>query len=301
MRKNRGGSLFVLLLVLALVIVIAVVVKPPTVCEKPLAYDVGVIDNKFNITQEEFLNLLKDAENIWEEGMGMDLFTYKPGADFKINLIFDERQRKTIAEKRAREALEIGGGSYETLTKKYQSLLSIQKSQLNQYDKAVSSYTSRLSAYNDEVAYYNRIGGAPKKKYNELERDRAALENDASSLEQQRNKLNALNRQLVPLVDKINNTAGTYNTEVSKYNRSFGAPVIFDQGEYTGDRINIYQFDKKTDLRVVLAHEFGHSMNLDHVENPTSIMYYLMEKQDLRNPKLSEEDINALKTECGLK
>lgn len=301
MRGNRGGSLFGLLVVLAIVIVIAIVVKPPTVCERPLAYDIGVIDGEFNITAEKFSELLTDAENIWEEGTGMELFTYQPGADFKINLIFDERQRKTVAERRAREALENGNGSYELLTKKYESLLFLHKTKLNEYDKAISLYEKNLTAYNDEVEYYNGIGGAPKKKYNELERKRIELENIVSQLKPVKDELNVLNSRVNTLVNEINRTAGTYNTEVAQYNRAFGAPRRFDQGEYTGNEINVYQFDAASDLRLVLAHEFGHSLNLDHVENPTSIMYYLMEKQDLKTPKLSEEDTDALKTECGLK
>lgn len=49
---------------------------------------------------------------------------------------------------------------------------------------------------------------------------------------------------------------------------------------------------------MVLAHEFGHSMSLDHVDNDESIMYYLMGGQpDSLEP--SNEDLASFATICG--
>lgn len=303
-RNNNRGGVAVNLLVISVFIFTAIFIyKQSNVCEKPLLYSIGNIDSKFGITPEKFLGLLNDAEKIWEEGTGLDLFTYQPDADakFKVNLVFDERQRKTIAEKRAREALDIGEDSYKNLKKEYEKILAVQKTKLSTYEKEVSSYTNLLNKYNREVEHYNKSGGAPEDVYKRLESDRVFLEKTASELNLRQEELSTINNQLSLLVTKINKLAGTYNNEVAKYNNVFGSPVVFDQGEYTGSEINIYQFDEISDLRLVLAHEFGHALNLDHVDNPTSIMYYLMEKQSFKAPKLSTEDINALKIECGIK
>ena len=298
--KSLLGLLIILVLIIATVATV-VALKPKTVCEKSLAYDIGNIDPRFGITPEKFLEISKDAENIWEEGTGLDLFTYKPGAKFKINLVFDDRQRKTIDERGAKESLETDGGSYEKLTSEYKNILSIQKRKLDVYEKNVSEYTEKLNKYNSEVKFYNKSGGAPENIYKRLESDRISLENTAAGLNSQQTELKSINSKISNLVSRINKLAGTYNTEVAKYNKAYGYTAIFDQGEYTGTNINIYQFDKISDLRLVLAHEFGHALHLDHVKNPTSIMYYLMDKQNFNDPKLSPEDINALKIECGIK
>ncbi len=300
MRQNRGGSLFGLLIVLAIVIIAVIVIKPPTVCEKPLKYSLGNIDSKFNLSRNDFLKIVSEAENIWEKGTGMNLFTYDPEAQFKINLVFDERQRKTIAETRSREALDKGGDSYESITSKYEGLLSVHTLKFKQYEKAVSLYENRLTLYNNEVAYYNSIGGAPKKEYNKLEQERIQIKNIEFQLKKEGGELNILNNQLNTLANEVNNLAGSYNTEVAKYNRTYGDSIVFDQGEYTGNEINVYQFDEKKDLRVVLTHEFGHALNLDHVEGSSSIMYYLMGKQNLKSPILSAEDLGALNIECSI-
>lgn len=300
-KYNQGkGSLAGLLVVLIIVIGVYFILKPQTVCEKPLVYSLGVIDSNFNITKDNFLKIIFEAENIWEEGTGMNLFTYKEDAPFKINLIFDERQRKTIAEARAREALDNGGDSYQLLTNKYESLLSNHKTKFKQYEKAIAKYENRLDLYNKKVTYYNSIGGAPEKEYKSLEQERIQIENTALNLKKGRKELNTLNSQLKTLAEEVNNQANIYNTEITQYNSTFGASTVFDQGEYTGKEINIYQFDQMDDLRIVLIHEFGHALNLDHVEGSSSIMYYLMGKQNLKLPKLSMKDLQALNTECGI-
>jgi len=69
---------------------------------------------------------------------------------------------------------------------------------------------------------------------------------------------------------------------------------------YDGKSINIYQFEATADLRLVVVHELGHALGLDHLSQPESIMYYMMGEQDLENPKASNEDILALKQICNL-
>jgi len=50
---------------------------------------------------------------------------------------------------------------------------------------------------------------------------------------------------------------------------------------------------------LALAHELGHTLGIGHVDNPQSVMYYLMGEQDLKNPHLTKEDLDALKNVCA--
>lgn len=76
--------------------------------------------------------------------------------------------------------------------------------------------------------------------------------------------------------------------------------LIVTQGEFdpNTDTIDIYTFGNQDELRLVLMHEFGHALGLGHAKQPNSIMYELLDQQDLKNPTLSAEDIAMLQNRC---
>ena len=119
-------------------------------------------------------------------------------------------------------------------------------------------------------------------------------------LEQKRFNLNSLAEKINNVARDNNRLIDAYNTDILTYNNKFGMQREFDQGDYRGNEINIYQFDTLNDLRLTIAHELGHALRLSHVDNSSSVMYYLMGEQNLLDLKLTEEDIEALTLECGL-
>src|SRR5687767_4241301 len=66
-----------------------------TVCEEPLKYSLGTIDPRFGLDEEEFMNMIQRAEHAWEDAVNLELFIYDEGTPFKINLIYDDRQKRT--------------------------------------------------------------------------------------------------------------------------------------------------------------------------------------------------------------
>lgn len=268
-------------------------------CQKTIFYDIGEFSTRFGITRERFLKTIKESEVVWERGIENNLFEYRPGSKFKINLVFDERQAKTIEASWSKDQIEGSRTEYDAIVENYKKLAANHEKALSDYNIQAASFEVKLNGYNNRVSEINNRGGAKPQEARELEREKNILEVEKEDLNRQRVVLNDRASELNSLGDTINTLAEKLNINVDVHNQLFGEAREFDQGEYLGKNINIYQYDGIGELRLVIAHEFGHALSIDHVENPKSIMYYLMEKQDIKNPVLSQEDLSALNDKCG--
>jgi hypothetical protein len=271
-----------------------------TVCDRTLKYSIGNFDERFGITREEFLNAIKSSEKVWEDSVGLDLFEFDPEATFKIDLIFDERQKQSMESEELthdyEELIEVQGeisDEYRSLENKYNALIT-------SYNKDVKDYEKEVGEYNSDVEKWNKKGGAPPKEYKKLEKKSEELRDWYEDLQDDIDDINSLAREINKLAKKEVELISEYNESVETYRDRYGEAKEFNQGEYDGEGIVVYQFMETSDLILVLAHEFGHALNIGHIENPASIMYYLMEQQDLENIRPTEEDVSALKIECEM-
>ncbi len=74
----------------------------------------------------------------------------------------------------------------------------------------------------------------------------------------------------------------------------------YDKGDFYKGELNIYEFENKYDLALVLAHEFGHALDMDHVEDSQAIMHYLLQSNPRSYPELTVDDLRELKNKCRL-
>lgn len=271
----------------------------PFPCEEPLAYSLGSLDPRFGITEAEFLKEIAGAEQVWEDATGKNLFVFAPGAPFKINLVFDERQERTFDGQELDQSLEETKARQETLAEKNVASFALYDKTFKEYEASLGSFEKRLVRYNREVEQWNKEGGAPRDEYEKLQDEAEKLLILQKQLEDMRQKVNALadtvnrfSKEQVRVVEK-------YNTQVEKYVGRYGEPKDFDQGDYGGTAINIYQFDDRAHLRLVLAHELGHALGIGHVSDPLAIMYHLMERQDPETLALAAADRTELSGACA--
>lgn len=267
-------------------------------CDKPLEYSLGNIDPRFNISKEDLLKTATQAEKVWEDPYGKNLFEYNPESSFKVNLIFDSRQEQTLASKKLEEQLNQLESSHDSIMQEYNSLSTTYKKRIDAYNASVSEYKDDLKKYNSEVDYWNERGGAPPDTYEDLKKQKKELDKRFSDLEKERIAINNLAGKANNLAQQSNEIADTYNQNLNTYKNRFGESVQFDKGVYNGQEIDIYQFYETGDLRLTLAHELGHALGIGHLENSKSVMYYLMGDQDMDHPEASSEDISALKNIC---
>jgi hypothetical protein len=269
-------------------------------CEKPLTFSVGRVDAEFGLPAEQVQILSQEAASFWNGAAGREVLRYDPSSTFKINLIFDERQESTLEARKMEEDLEKIELVYDSLSDEYKSLNDVYKKKVDAYNEEMVKYRKDTDEYNREVEKWNSRGGAPEEIYEKLKDEQKKLAERFKKLESQRSEINSLVKKSNNLVAEENKVARKYNQNLNTYQARFGNTREFEKGLFSGTEINVYQFREKADLKLTLIHELGHYLGLDHVENPKSVMYYLIGEQDLENPTLTEEDLNALRNVCRL-
>ena len=260
----------------------------------PLSYSIGTLDDRFGITRERFLKIIEGAAKIWEEPIQMSLFEYDSTADFTMNLIFDQRQQRMLEAKAMKAKLDTRGKSYDNLMEEYNSQLEEKRRLERDHDRDLSAYNQRLQRHNFDATYWNNRGGAPSEEFAKMEQDRAELDAMGDGLENKRVKLNQAVADLNGLARAIDNLADEHNLEIKLYNGKFVESREFEKGVFNGKQINIYEYNGENDLKATLVHEMGHALGFNHVDDPTAIMFPILEKQDITNVHLTPADRRLL-------
>lgn len=244
-------------------------------CDNPVDYYIGTIDSGFNVSEDFLLSAVREAESLWENASGNNLFNYSEGEGVKISLIYDYRQDVTKELNALSGALDVDEAYYSKLK--------------NQYDEYVAEYEASSASLDYLVSTYNQSGYKKKNAEQQLgeikEKEEAAI---------------AMMKKINDLAREINALAEKYNLNVGEYNDLGSSFEEFEQGNYTADSysqaINVYQFDDREKLVSVLTHEMGHALGLGHSESPQDIMYSVNAGE---SQSITEEDISRLSEICS--
>ncbi len=268
-------------------------IEPP--CSEPIIYSLGTIDPRFGITKSDLEQDLAVSSGIWNAALGKKIFQEGEGG-VVVNLTYTAHQAAALLGKN----ITVEQQAYNA--KKAQ--VELMKKSFNKAKDAVetlqSAYNASAQKYQDEVAYWNAKGGAPAAEYQRLQTTKAALDRERTKVNTAVQTANSLADQLNGYVDELNTLGKKINEKADAYNTTAG--VDFEQGQYKEEdgakSISVYEFTETATLERVLAHEFGHALGLEHVDNPESIMYAYNIGDGLA---LSLEDTTELKKVCAIK
>ncbi len=267
----------------------------------PIPYRIESSDPRFPLDSKAFRGGVFEAEAIWEQGIGKDLFTYDPAASLAIRTEFDDRQKMTYEAK----DLEARISAYETETAKldreYDAATAKFEKESAAFRKSADDFNRKLAEYNEDVRKWNASGQGTFEEYEALEKRRKKLEREEAALVTTSEKIAGLAENANDLAGKLNENAADINRNIGIFKERYGEPKPFVQGLYdpSTPSVTVFQFEDEDDLRLVLAHELGHALGIEeHVETDSSLMYYLMGGQDIEHPTLSREDIAAFVSIC---
>lgn len=269
-------------------------------CSEPLKYSIGSIDPRFNISEEELKLAAVKAESIWDNSINKNLLEYDPASQFKINLIYDQRQEMTDKSKALSSELSQLESERDLIASEYNKLSASLKKRIDNYEEDVKDYKNKLEDFNDEIKYWNNRGGMTQDKYDELKKEERGLKEEYEKLKKEKKAINDLISKTKNLAARENKIVSNYNSNINTYRSKYGGSREFEKGIFSEEAIDIYEFQGKEDLELTLIHELGHYLGIGHTQDPQSIMYPMIEEQNMDNPVLAEEDLRELKNICKL-
>ncbi len=242
-------------------------------CSFTRSFKIGVVDPRFKLSEEEFLENVNQAAGIWNTQQKQKLFNYDKNGQLTINLVYDERQ-----------ALNTQIGSLENDLKTGKSSLD---EQIAEYEKQVENFKNKLASLNSEIESWNSSGGAPQAEYENLIARQQTLKQEGDALNNLARKLNLNAQQFNTQVKTLNQTVDEFNNKLHLKPEE----GIYDPNDQS---ISVYFNISQDELVHTLTHEFGHALGIDHNTNPKSIMY----PYTTTTTKLTLEDLSALDDLC---
>ncbi|WP_374530583.1 matrixin family metalloprotease [Acinetobacter sp.] len=256
--------------------------------DQRLRFKIGNVDPRFGLTQEQVIQLSQEALSIWQQGTQQDLFVYDPNAKLSIELIYDQRQQEADALKRTQQKLNHSRNQ----TGRSSDNIEHARAQLEFNQQRLAQQKQQLEAEYHHLQSQFANARSPAQQRN-LRDQQQQLQQRIAQFEQEVHYYQQQNQSFNQQVDQHNLSIQQLNQDIVQAQQRFPARE-FHKGVFMGNKIEIYQFDGRDDLRLTIAHELGHALGLAHHNDPEALMYPVLGEQDLQHFRLRAADLQLL-------
>jgi len=260
--------------------------------EHPLRYRIADLDPRLNITQQQMIELSQQAAAIWAKDTGQNYFVYDPEATFAIHLVFDQRQVRSMKRSENLNQLEQEQQHWLDQNQQLQHLKQSVARSETQLELQKIDYQNNQQKYQQAVLNL-KASTKNQKQIARLEQQQHTLQQQSVDLETKIAEHNQLVQQFNRQTEQSKQLHQQLTESVAAFNQTF-KPQVLHKGQFHGQQIFIYEFSSMDDLRLTLAHEFGHALGLKHTQDPKSLMYPRIKEQNAKDFQLTDTDLELL-------
>lgn len=281
---------------------------------------IGKIDEfyKDKITQDELIFMIKEIETLFETKLQTNIFDYSTnGKPIDILYVSSSKLENDIARKidnlnekknKIEELKSFFPPKKEEISQKQLILnehISITNQKIENLNSYVREINSKKTVSKDE---YIKIQNYIKLKKDEINKElnkKITLLNDLTIALNSHNQKVIIYNNLINDINRLSNEIESMGRNVKKINgRTFGLQEItlktyFKDGQEIQEKsiknsmnkIEIYGFDSKEQLKVVLAHEIAHLVGVPHLEVKDALMNPILQENQIKELNLTKDDI----------
>lgn len=256
------------------------------------------------IEREDVKRVMEEAIQLWEGALDEFEAQYDEHRGIRLQFVYDKRQEMTDNERQFQERVRARRIEIETLEKEYDRLVVQFEQRTEQFRQQSKEIEHRIESLNNWIREKNEAGGLKEEDVLRLETEKEAIEQLQRDEQMEQEALKGFAGEIDELRGQLNRAIEENNQMINFYNREYAGENEFTSGRYehaAGNKtITIYHFASEMELRLVLAHELGHALGVDHVPNPTSIMHKTMKEQlQQQSLALSRQDQEAIRALCN--